>query len=158
MIVQSLLPISSSSRQQFYFCSLRQSHYDYAPELNFGSAALIVFAISPQHTAIKSGLELGWLRFFGKYSYGAYVLHTPLQYTFMQLFGPHRIEALAAPLGHAAAQLVGLLGFVVLAIALTMLLALVVYRFIEMPFNRLKRHYEYGKPGAEQLGTGAYVR
>jgi peptidoglycan/LPS O-acetylase OafA/YrhL len=126
--------------------------------LALGSAALIVFAISPQHTAIKSGLELGWLRFFGKYSYGAYVLHTPLQYTFMQLFGPDRIEALAAPLGHAAAQLVSLLGFVVLAIALTMLLALVAYRFIEMPFNRLKRHYEYGKPGAEQLGTGAYVR
>ena len=112
--------------------------------LALGSTALIVFAISPQHSAIKGGLELGWLRFFGKYSYGAYVLHTPLQYTFMQLFGPQRIEALAAPLGHEAAQLIGLLGFIGLAIALTMLLALVVYRLIETPFNRLKRHFEYG--------------
>ena len=36
------------------------------------SAALIVFAISPQHTAIRGGLELGWLRLEGKYSYGAF--------------------------------------------------------------------------------------
>ena len=79
------------------------------------------------------------------------MLHTPLQYTFMQLFGPHRIEALAAPLGHAAAQLIGRLGFIGLAIALTMLLAMVVYRFPEMPFNRIKRHYEYGKPAQRNL-------
>jgi peptidoglycan/LPS O-acetylase OafA/YrhL len=114
--------------------------------LALGSAALIVFAISPQPSLIKGGLELGWLRFFGKYSYGAYVLHTLLQYSFLQLFGPQRIEALAAPLGHAPAQLIGLLGFIGLAIASTMLMALVVYKFIETPFNRLKRHFEYGTP------------
>jgi peptidoglycan/LPS O-acetylase OafA/YrhL len=119
--------------------------------LALGSSALIVFAISPQHSAIKGSLELGWLRFFGKYSYGAYVLHTPLQYTFMQLFGPQRIEALAAPLGHEAAQLIGLMGFIGLAIALTMLVALVVYRFIETPFNRLKRHYEFRTPVRSNL-------
>jgi peptidoglycan/LPS O-acetylase OafA/YrhL len=121
--------------------------------LALGSSALIVFAISPQHSAIKGSLELGWLRFFGKYSYGAYVLHTPLQYTFMQLFGPQRIEALAAPLGHEAAQLIGLLGFIGLAIALTMLVALVVYRFIETPFNRLKRHYEFRTPVRSNLAA-----
>jgi peptidoglycan/LPS O-acetylase OafA/YrhL len=121
--------------------------------LALGSAALIVFAISPQHTAIKSGLELGWLRFLGKYSYGAYVLHTPLQYSYMQLFGPDRIEPLVAPLGHAAAQLISLFGFVCLAIALTMLLAVVVYRVLERPFNRLKRHYEYRKQVQSNLAT-----
>jgi peptidoglycan/LPS O-acetylase OafA/YrhL len=119
--------------------------------LALGSTALIVFAISPQRSAIKGGLELGWLRFFGKYSYGAYVLHTPLQYSFMQLFGPQRIEALAAPMGHASAQFIGLLGFIGLAIALTMASALVVYKLIETPFNRLKRHFEYGTPKQSKL-------
>lgn len=119
--------------------------------LALGSSALIVFAISPQPSAIKVGLEFDWLRFFGKYSYGAYVLHTPLQYTFMQLFGPQRIEAIAAPLGHAPAQLIGLLGFVGLSIALTMASALIVYKLIEAPFNRLKRHFEYGTPKQGKL-------
>jgi peptidoglycan/LPS O-acetylase OafA/YrhL len=137
-------------KRTFYWSNLEAIGFGFS-FLALGGTALIVFAISPQHTAIKGGLELGWLRFLGKYSYGAYVLHTPLQYAFMQLFGPHRIEALAAPLGHAAAQLIGLLGFVSLAIAFTMLLALVVYRFVEMPFNRLKRHYEYAKPVQSNL-------
>lgn len=125
--------------------------------LALGSTALIVFAISPQNTVIKAGLQLGWLRFLGKYSYGAYVLHTPLQQTFMHLFGPHRIEALAAPLGHTSAQLVGLLGFIGLAIALTMLLALIVYRIIEMPFNQLKRHFEYSTPVQNNVTSASTV-
>ena len=74
-------------------------------------------------------------------------------YDFMQLFGPQRIEPLAEPLGHAAAQLVSLLGFIVLSIALTMLLAVVVFRVLETPFNRLKRHYEYGTTLKTKLRT-----
>jgi peptidoglycan/LPS O-acetylase OafA/YrhL len=123
--------------------------------LALGSAALIVFAISPQQTAIKSGLKLGWLCFLGKYSYGAYVLHVPLQPTFMYLFGPERIKTLATSLGSTVAELIGLLGFICIATVSTMLLAMIVYRLIEMPFNRLKRHYEYAKPVHERLASSA---
>jgi hypothetical protein len=42
-----------------------------------------------------------------------------------------------------------------LAIALTMLVALVVYRFIETPFNRLKRHYEFRTPVRSNLAPAA---
>lgn len=136
-------------RQPFYWSYPEALGFGFS-FLALGSSALIVYAISPQHNAIKAGLELGWLRFVGKYSYGAYVLHTPLQYGFMQLFGPQRIEPLAEPLGHATAQLVSLLGFVVLAIALTMLLAVIVFRVLETPFNRLKRYFEYGKPATDK--------
>jgi hypothetical protein len=36
---------------------------------------------------------------------------------------------------------------------LTMLVALVVYRFIETPFNRLKRHYEFRTPVRSTLAS-----
>ena len=38
---------------------------------------------------------------------------------------------------------------------LTMLLAVVVFKVLETPFNRLKRHYEYGKPMKGKLAAAS---
>jgi len=115
--------------------------------LAIGVAALIVFAVggSPRSLA-RRVMEARWLRVFGKYSYGAYVLHTPLQPLWMTLFPPRAIGDLARSYGLIASQLTGLLGFVTLGIGLSMLLALVTFHSFEQPFNRLKRFWAYRTP------------
>jgi peptidoglycan/LPS O-acetylase OafA/YrhL len=115
--------------------------------LGVGVAALIVFAVggSPRSLA-RRAMEARWLRVFGKYSYGAYVLHTPLQPLWMTLFPPRAISQLANGYGLIASQLAGLLGFVTLGISLTMVLAVITFHSFEQRFNRLKRFWQYGQP------------
>jgi peptidoglycan/LPS O-acetylase OafA/YrhL len=117
--------------------------------LALGSAGLIVFALAPGNTLVKRVLENRTLRALGKYSYGAYVIHAPLEPLCLRLIPPKRLAALAAGLGNTGSCLVGLLGFTALGIGATLLLAVVSFSVYEKPFIRLKRFFEYG--GAERL-------
>jgi peptidoglycan/LPS O-acetylase OafA/YrhL len=114
--------------------------------LALGAAGLLVFALSPEGNRFSRLLEGRVLRAFGTYSYGLYVLHVPLQPFYMRLFPPMWIGAFAAGLGHTASRLVGLLGFAMLGIAITMLLAVISFHAFEQPFLRLKRFFEYTQP------------
>jgi peptidoglycan/LPS O-acetylase OafA/YrhL len=129
-------------RKPFYWTYTTSLGFGFTA-LAVGTASLIVFATSPEPNLVRRSLEVGWLRTFGKYSYGAYVLHTPLQVTWQRLFSPRMLGEFARPLGHTATQLVGLLGFVGIAIGLTLLLAVISFHLFEQPFNRLKRHFEF---------------
>jgi peptidoglycan/LPS O-acetylase OafA/YrhL len=112
--------------------------------LALGAAGVIVFALAPERNVLRRVLEGRVLRGFGKYSYGAYVIHTPLQPAYLRLFPPQKIGELAIGLGHSASRVVGLLGFASLGIAITMLLAIATFHAFEQPFLKLKRYFEYG--------------
>jgi len=60
-----------------------------------GAAALVVFALAPERNGLRRVLENRVLMGFGKYSYGAYVFHTPLQPLYLRLFPPQRIAAIS---------------------------------------------------------------
>ncbi len=112
--------------------------------LGVGFAGAVVLAISPERTWIRRVLESRPLIGFGKYSYGAYVIHTPMQPVYLKLFPPRRIAEMASGLGHSGSRVVGLLGFASIGIAITMLLAIGSFFAYERPFLKLKRHFEYG--------------
>ena len=111
--------------------------------LALGAAGLLVLAQSPGGNPLSRLLEGRVLRTFGKYSYGTYVLHVPLQPLYLRLFPPSAIGALAGGLGHSATRLVGLLGFAAIGIAVTMGLAVLSFHLYERPFLTLKRFFEY---------------
>jgi peptidoglycan/LPS O-acetylase OafA/YrhL len=104
----------------------------------FGS--LHVFATrGPSGTALRRLLELRFLRTFGQYSYGLYVLHHPLRQVFEKLFRPTKLASML----HSPALAV--LVFTALAGALSLGLAYVSFRFFESPLLALKRYFEYGR-------------
>jgi peptidoglycan/LPS O-acetylase OafA/YrhL len=122
-----------------------------------GAGALVVFAVAPTTNRFQLALQTPILRAFGKYSYGAYVIHTPMQPVYLRFFPPDSIARLAAGLGHSGSRLVGLLGFAAIGMALTMLLAVVSFHAYEKPFLKLKRYFEYGRtdPAARPAGEVA---
>lgn len=116
--------------------------------LAVGAAGLVIFALSPQGNPLSRFLEARPLLLLGKYSYGAYVLHVPLQPLLMRLVPPAEIGALASGLGHAGSRVVGLLGFASLGLALTLIGAMLSFHLYEQPFLRLKRFFDYrARPG-----------
>jgi peptidoglycan/LPS O-acetylase OafA/YrhL len=126
--------------------------------LALGATGLMVFAVSPEGNVFSRLLEGRVLRAFGKYSYGLYVLHVPLQPLYLHLFPPMAIGALARGLGHTGSRVVGLLGFAALGLALTMMLAALSFHFFEQPFLRLKRFFEYSeRPESSSGQTSAAV-
>jgi peptidoglycan/LPS O-acetylase OafA/YrhL len=108
-----------------------------------GAAALIVLAQQPGNGPLRRVLEGRALRTLGKYSYGAYVIHTSMEPIFLRLVPPARLADLARGLGHSGSQLVGLLGFGTVGICGTLLLAVASYHAYEKPFLSLKRYFEY---------------
>ena len=111
--------------------------------LALGAAGLLVVVTSPRGGRLRRLFEAGWLRVLGKYSYGLYVLHVPLQPLYLRLFPPARLGALADGLGHTGSRLVGLLGFTALAFGVTLALAMLSFHLYERPFLRLKRFFDY---------------
>jgi peptidoglycan/LPS O-acetylase OafA/YrhL len=97
---------------------------------------LIILALDPS-TSIARQLDITPMRFFGKYSYGLYVIHGAL--------GP--LLATAIPTGAWIAAFNGwtlLAAFLLAAIKIAICtgLAIVSYHFYEVRFLRLKRFFE----------------
>ena len=74
------------------------------------------------------------LRFFGKYSYGIYVLHMP-----GGNFYCHRIDALVR--NHVHAKIAIHLAELALALGITVPLAMLSFTIYETPFLQLKRWF-----------------
>jgi peptidoglycan/LPS O-acetylase OafA/YrhL len=108
-----------------------------------GSAALIAWCLRP--TSVPRRLfENGALRFFGKYSYGLYVLHVVALGFLLKTF--RGWIALVTPSKLAAVAGSGFLVFLVAVVA-----AYASYNLFEKQFLRLKRYFDYDRPRAPKV-------
>lgn len=102
--------------------------------LAFGYAGLLVLALGS--TAGRGLFSLKSMRFFGKYSYGLYVLHLIL---LSYLDEPLRSALREMHVGRGlSVALIGIVGF-----ALSIAVAVITYQLYERHFLRLKRFFDY---------------
>src|SRR5206468_4921887 len=77
-----------------------------------------------------------WLKALGKYSYGIYVWHWPVQLIMVDAYAFHPARTPAAGAAQASAFLLG-------GVLLSLLCGWASYLAIERPFLRLKRFFGY---------------
>jgi len=110
--------------------------------LAIASGGLILLAL---RTPPPAWLEAAWLRTLGKYSYGIYVWHWPLQ-RLMLVYAPAPPPSHVVGTGYAVA-------FLLIGVGGSALAGWVSYRVIEAPFLRLKRLFKY-QVGAVKSESG----
>ena len=111
------------------------------PTVGFFLVAVACTALIAMSLRVNSFVQRlfssSFLRFFGKYSYGIYVFHYTITGTlgnwFRQVVDMHHSKA------------IGVLSGAALSLAASVLLAMLSYRFYELPFINLKRHFPYKK-------------
>ena len=105
--------------------------------VNIGAAGLIADALRPQSTSARL-FSAGWLRFFGKYSYGLYVFHLSI--------GAFVGDVINSPL-HARGipQSVGNIVGGLLATVLSIVVSMASYHLYEVHFLGLKRFFSSSK-------------
>lgn len=116
------------------------------------TAALIAVALtSRQDSPLRRALGNRVLVTLGTYSYGLYVFHHIVVIVLRRL--GIQAESFAGP---ANSNLLGLLGFSLVAMTVSSVLAYVSWHVWEMPFLRLKRFFEDRRPTGtgEVVGTG----
>ena len=113
----------------FWISGVRYS----ALALCFGS--LLVWSLRPQ-SRVQTIFQQPTLRFFGKYSYGIYVLHVP---AITLLLYP--LRGLFRDLTHSKGLAVA--GSGIIALVLSVLAAVLSFHLFEKPFLRLKRFFDY---------------
>jgi len=103
--------------------------------LAIAGAALVLLAVRlPADHAVVRALSWRPLRWFGFYSYGAYIIHLPV----MHWAGVGWRRWLSSTLGDGIAWLPL---FILVTIAVTMALAWAVWHLVERHFLKLKRHF-----------------
>ena len=132
-----------------YMVCLALYHYRIKPSVlfilgDFFAALIFAWLISSAGFGFKGWgrkiLEWKPLIYLGKITYGIYVYHYLTPLILIPLF-----EYFGIPL-----QVPGLLNFV-LSSLLTIVIAMISWHLLELPINRLKRHFEYeSKPTASQ--------
>jgi peptidoglycan/LPS O-acetylase OafA/YrhL len=103
-------------------------------------AALIAMSLRPR-SKTKQLFDHPILRFFGKYSYGLYVFHYPVDFLLTQ---PVRLYIDA----HFHKKVLGVIAGAIVVFIASTLVALLSYHFYEMPFLRLKKYFTYRKSAA----------
>ena len=106
--------------------------------LSVGFACLLAWALRPRSVGLWF-FELLPLRFFGKYSYGIYVLHALLMGYFLHYFRP-------AILAVTHSKLLAVAGSGFIAMAIGVIAAYLSYHLYEKRFLRLKRYFDYTSP------------
>jgi peptidoglycan/LPS O-acetylase OafA/YrhL len=97
-------------------------------------ASLLIVSVAKPDSPWSRGLVHPFFRFFGKYSYGLYVAHTPI---FTALFHTNG--------GQASLQAAGLwspIPAVAVAMSVTLAVVLVSWNVLEKPMLGLKRYFE----------------
>lgn len=106
--------------------------------LAVGFASLIAWSLCPG-SICEWIFQLRWMRFFGKYSYGIYVLHV-----FVLSAISLRLRTYLLGITHSKFFAVAAAG--VTSLALSVIVAYLSYHLYERPFLRLKRRFDYSQP------------
>jgi peptidoglycan/LPS O-acetylase OafA/YrhL len=114
-----------------------------------GSASLIAWCLRPSSWP-RTFFEGRTLRFFGKYSYGLYVLHYAAAGFLISTFRGWILHFTSSKLIEVAAS--GILTFLVAVV-----LAYASYNLYEKQFLRMKRHFDYDRSAApKNLSSAAH--
>jgi len=103
-----------------------------------GFACLLAWALRPRSVGLWF-FEIAPLRFFGKYSYGIYVLHAIFLSFFVQYFRSH-IFAITHN------KLLAVIGAGIISLSIGIAAAYLSYHLYEKKFLRLKRYFDYNRP------------
>ncbi|MCG8415143.1 MAG: acyltransferase, partial [Pseudomonadales bacterium] len=106
----------------YLFDASQGFYYQYGALMLNGLAVLWIMTCFQQESAQQSWLEWRWLRYLGTRSYGMYLWHFPVFLYFSQWLN-------GLPALFAAA----------IALFMTLLVTEVSFRFVEMPFNRIRK-------------------
>ena len=98
--------------------------------LSYGALLVGIVVTKDGQSAVQRFFNSGFMRIFGKYSYGAYIWH--------QLVRAGTINSEVKLIGHQVPALLNL----PLMIAVTLAVSMVSYALIERPFLSLKRHFK----------------
>jgi peptidoglycan/LPS O-acetylase OafA/YrhL len=107
-----------------------------------GFACLIAWSLQ-KGSRCGSLFQTGWLRFFGKYSYGLYVLHV-----FVMSAVNVRLRTLLE--AHTTNKTLAVAAAACTVLLLSLLAAYLSYHLFERPFLRLKHHFDYRRPSLNQ--------
>lgn len=138
ILVRSALPILFISAAIIVVIIIHQKKLDFANlidtftlwDLFFGS--VLIFSISQKNNWLKSLLGTRLFKFFGKYSYGLYVYHQPVnKLMFDKFIGPMHLSFPFLPIIAT-----------IVCLSLSIGMALLSYNLIEKPFLRLKKYFE----------------
>ncbi len=99
-----------------------------------------------ERSLLRSMFEAAPLRFLGKYSYGIYIFHYSVNAFLCNTF-----RAQILHLTHIRA--ISVAGSAFLVIAISILLAVISFRFYERPFLKLKKFFEYSPIAPMTIST-----
>jgi peptidoglycan/LPS O-acetylase OafA/YrhL len=116
----------------------------------FFGAVLVLALTMPRHTKLARLLDSSVLSFFGRYSYGLYVIHSPILFMFA---GAVPLTILPTVFG---SQLLRQLAFLLIATAVSVAMALASWHVLEKQFLKLKRHFPYGPPAPDRRQSRRY--
>ncbi len=104
----------------------------------FFAGFICYIAISDSGNPLRRSMELGWLGWLGKYSYGLYVFHGIVAFLMEELDTLREVVAIVGAPG------LGLVAHALLGTALSVGIAVVSYEVYEKPFLRLKSLFRAG--------------
>jgi peptidoglycan/LPS O-acetylase OafA/YrhL len=100
-------------------------------------ASILIIAVAAPSSILARSLTSPALRFFGKYSYGMYVIHALMMSALLALMPTEKWMNF---FGNQI--MLGSLSLAFAKIAICTVLAIASFHFYEMPFLRLKRYFE----------------
>lgn len=107
------------------------------------NAAWIALALRPA-SLVSRMMKARVLRFFGKYSFGIYVFHQPIGSALEdRLLG-------SGLWSHVHSRVLMHFGSMLVIVTLTVLLAMVSFRFCEMPFLKMNRFFNYERAALDR--------